>query len=256
MQTPSEYRAILAGKVHAVQHRIVESASRAGRDAKDVTIVAVTKYALASDPLIPALLELGLVRLGENRIPMLLDKRAAFGPDIGGESRLTPVPQWHFIGSLQRNKVRKILPFVTMIHSIDSERLLDAVDRIAAEEDIKSERSALGLPQRVPVLLEVNIGGEATKHGFDPAILETLMPQLLRYTNVEISGLMGMARLDADERETRREFCMLNTLSQTVRKYATETHPCSELSMGMSGDFQCAVECGATLVRLGSLLYP
>ena len=141
------------------------------------------------------------------------------------------------IGTLQRNKVRKILPFVSRIHSIDSVTLAEAVDRIAEEENL--------LP--VNVLVEVAVSGEETKHGFTPTEIPAVLEKLFRLKNISVKGLMCMAGLHADDAETRRQF-------ETVRQLA-EPFSLAELSMGMSDDFEIAVEEGATLVRVGSLLY-
>jgi pyridoxal phosphate enzyme (YggS family) len=184
---------------------------------------------------------------------------AALNEDDGAASvgRL----RWHFIGPLQRNKARRILPFVSLLHSVDSLKLLEALDRILSEE---SERAAAGgrrpdepiFPETISALLEVRLSDDAAKQGFEPDELFDVLPKTAAFRRVKIRGLMGMAGLTATEAETRRQFATLRELRDRCRTQYPEFSDFTELSMGMSGDFEAAIEEGATLVRVGSILYP
>ena len=169
--------------------------------------------------------------------------------------------RWHFIGPLQRNKARRILPFVSLLHSVDSLKLLEALDRMLTEE---SERAAAGgrrpgepiFPETISALLEVRLSDDAAKQGFEPDELLDLLPKTAAFRRVKIRGLMGMAGLTADESETRRQFATLRKTRDRCRTQLPEFSDLTELSMGMSGDFETAIEEGATIVRVGSILYP
>lgn len=179
------------------------------------------------------------------------------GEGVSGVGRL----RWHFIGPLQRNKARRILPFVSLLHSVDSLKLLEALDRMLTEE---SERAAFPerpveepiFPETISALLEVRLSDDAAKQGFEPAELLDILPQTAAFRRVKIRGLMGMAGLTATESETRRQFATLRELRDRCRTQCPEFSDFTELSMGMSGDFETAIEEGATIVRVGSILYP
>lgn len=169
--------------------------------------------------------------------------------------------RWHFIGPLQRNKARRILPFVSLLHSVDSLKLLEALDRILTEE---SERAAAGkksaeelvFPETISTLLEVRLSNDAAKQGFEPDELLDVLPKTAAFRRVKIRGLMGMAGLTASEAETRRQFATLRETLERCRAQHPDFPEFTELSMGMSGDFETAIEEGATIVRVGSILYP
>lgn len=169
--------------------------------------------------------------------------------------------RWHFIGPLQRNKARRILPFVSLLHSVDSLKLLETLDRILSEEN---ERAATGnrsadepiFPETISALLEVRLSDDAAKQGFEPDELLDVLPKTAAFRRVKICGLMGMAGLTANETETRRQFATLRELRDRCRTQCSDFSDFTELSMGMSGDFETAIEEGATLVRVGSILYP
>ncbi|MBN1591321.1 MAG: YggS family pyridoxal phosphate-dependent enzyme [Pirellulales bacterium] len=216
-----------------IQARIAEAAARAGRKADAVRLLGVTKYVGQRET--RALFESGCTALGENRPQQLCSKAEALG-DL-------PI-EWHMIGHLQRNKVRRVVPLVAMIESIDSARLLAAVDRIAEE-----------LRRRVPVLLEINIAGEAQKHGLAPDQLRPLVETLGDYRHVEVRGLMAMASLEGGVGAARGDFTALRQLRDRAQADCPEGVTLGELSMGMSGDFEAAIEEGATIVRIGSALF-
>lgn len=223
----------IADNVACVQQRIAAAASVSGRKPESVTLVAVTKYVGVDE--IRATVEAGCRILGESRPQQLWDRAHAL--------RDLPI-QWHLIGSLQRNKVRRTLPLVTMIQSVDSPSLVGAIDRIAGELDL-----------HIPLLLEVNVSGESSKHGFSPDAVEPLLPELARYQHVEIRGLMCMAGLEGGPDEARRDFAKLRLLRDRLRTNCPDRIVLNELSMGMSGDFEAAIQEGATMVRVGSALY-
>lgn len=223
----------IAENLAEVRRRIAEAAARSGRSTDDVSLVAVTKYVGAAE--VRALIEAGCDLLGENRPQELWAKAEAL--------RDLPV-RWHLVGHLQRNKVRRTLPLVEMIESADSPRLIAAIDRIAGD-----------LSRRVPILLEVNVSGEAAKHGFEPAALEACLHELAGYGNVEVRGLMCMAGLEGDLAAARGDFAGLRRLRDRLRANCPEGIVLDELSMGMSGDYEVAIEEGATIVRIGSALF-
>lgn len=223
----------LAGNLARIRQRIADAALANGRAADSVTLVAVTKY--VEPPLARALLEAGCLDLGESRPQELWRKAEA----LAGQ----PV-RWHLIGHLQRNKLARTLPLVSLIHSADSMRLIEAIDAEAA-----------ALPRPMPILLEVNVSGEAAKHGFAPDELAPLGPRLATLAHVEVRGLMCMAGRDSDPDQARREFERLRLLRDRLRDDWPDRMHLDELSMGMSGDFQAAIAEGATLVRIGSSLF-
>ncbi len=216
-----------------VRGQIADAALRSGRGPDQVKLVAVTKF--ISDAAIRALVEAGCHDLAENRPQMLWEKAA----------RLADLPvRWHMIGTLQRNKVRRTLPLVDMLQSADSLPLVDAVERIAAD-----------LSLRMPVLLEVNVSGDAAKHGFEPEDIEPCLEPLARLAHLEVRGLMCMAGLEGGLDEARRDFATLRELRDRLRPRCPDGVALDELSMGMSGDFRAAIEEGATIVRIGSALF-
>lgn len=228
----------IAANLAAVRDRIAAAAGRSGRSAADVRLVAVTKY--ACDEAVAALIEAGCHDLGESR-PQALWVRA--------ERFRTPDIRWHLVGHLQRNKVARTLPLSALIHSVDSERLLAALD---------AEAGRLG--RACDVLLEVNVSGDATKHGVAPGELAALVAAAEKCPRVHVSGLMTMAARESDAERARADFARLRRLRDEL--LASAGHRplpanvrLSELSMGMSGDFEQAIEEGATIVRIGSALF-
>ncbi|MBN2217637.1 MAG: YggS family pyridoxal phosphate-dependent enzyme [Pirellulales bacterium] len=223
----------IAENVARVRGRIAEAAARAGRRPEAVQLIAVTKYVGLDE--MRAVVAAGCAALGENR-PQELERKAASLHDL-------PI-QWHLIGHLQRNKVRRVLPLVAMIQSVDSPRVLEAVDRIAGE-----------LGRRAPVLLEVNVSGESQKTGLDPQDVEPLVETLERFPHVEPRGLMAMSSIEGGSDRVRADFAAVRELRDRIQKNCPDGVNLAELSMGMSGDFEVAVEEGATIVRIGSALF-
>jgi pyridoxal phosphate enzyme (YggS family) len=221
----------IAENLRDVRRRIVDACTRTGRSPSDVKLVAVTKSATPKN--IRELISLGELDLGESRPQQLLERAPLFGDTV----------RWHLIGNLQRNKIRRTLPLVHQIHSVDSFRLLDGIDRIAAE---------LKLHPRL--LLEVNVSGEQAKHGFSPDELVAQAGALLSFENVDVLGLMTMAPLLDDAEPARPVFRGLRELRDRLAEKLPGLS-LTELSMGMSNDFEVAIEEGATIVRVGSDLF-
>lgn len=229
-------RSKIAENIKRVRERIAAAAERSGRDSNAVRLVAVTKYASPADGVIDALTNAGCFDFGENRPQKLLEKYAVFGTD----SRL----RWHMIGSLQKNKIRKILGRVALIHSVDSLELAETIARVAEEEQL----------EKIEVLLEANISGDGNKHGLEPAELIDRLGAIRSFKRLSVRGLMGMGGLDSTPNEVRRQFALLRQLLDDSRG-AFPSEPLDTLSMGMSGDFEIAIEEGSTMVRIGSALY-
>jgi len=229
----SELNRRIAENVARVRDRIGAAAARAGRNADEITLVAVSKYVGPAE--VRALVEAGCSLLGESRPQQLWDKADA----------LADLPiRWHMIGHLQRNKVRRTLPLVEMIESADSPRLVEAIDRTAAE-----------LGQTAAILLEVNISGETAKHGFAFAEIEPALEDLARCKHVQVRGLMCMAGFGGTPEDARHDFAALRELRDRLLQNCPEGIALDELSMGMSGDYEVAIEEGATIVRVGSALF-
>lgn len=225
----ADVRTILAERLASVRERIAEACRRAGRTPDGVTLVAVTK---TTSPAVAAIAsELGMLDLAENR-PQELWKKA----------EAVPSARWHLIGHLQRNKIDRTVPLVTLIHSVDSERLLEALDAFGRKR---------GTP--VSVLLEVNCSREENKGGFAPEAIPDLSEKLSSLGGVSILGLMTMAAYSDDPESARPTFVELRQLRDTLATRSGLALP--HLSMGMSGDFEVAIEEGATFVRIGTMLF-
>lgn len=228
----------IADNLHRVQDRIARAAERAGRSAIEITLVGVTKYVGTKEA--AQLVTAGCHNLGESR-PQELWKKALELPHLE-----KPV-HWHLIGHLQRNKVARTLPLVSLIHSVDSERLLAAINEARAADNDN--------PEPVAVLLEVNTSGEAAKNGLPPDGIEPLLAAAFRYPHVRIRGLMTMAALEGGETVAARNFASLRELRGRLQQNAPSCVVLKELSMGMSDDFEVAIQEGATIVRVGSALW-
>ena len=203
---------------------------------KNVQLIAVSKTKTIED--IKELYDLGHRDFGENYVQELVDKQSQLPKDI----------RWHFIGHLQSNKVKYIAPFVHLIQSVDSLKLLKEINKQAVKHD-----------REIQCLLQVHIADEETKFGFDEHELETLMntnlSELHELKNIKIVGLMGMASLTDDENKIRTEFKKLKSIFDNFAKLQTANCKLEILSMGMSSDHKIAIEEGSTMVRIGSLLF-
>ena len=226
-------RPILERNLNHVRQRIADAAARCNRSPKEITLVAITKYVDVN--IIRELLDLGQCALGESRPQQLWERVEALR-----DRKI----EWHLVGPLQKNKVRKTLPLVQWIHSVDSVGLLEAVDRVAGE---------LGV--RPKVLLEVNVSGHPAKHGFHPNEMPEVVTRAAMCQNIVVCGLMAMAGVEGDLEGARRDFRALRKLRDELRELPGTRLALTELSMGMSGDFEIAIEEGATMIRVGSALF-
>ncbi len=211
-----------------VNQRISAAAVRSGRTAADVQLVAVSKYVDAA--MTDLLIQAGANVLGENR-PQALDEKF--------QTINQPGVQWHLIGHLQRNKVKKVVSQAALIHSVDSVRLIDAIDKAATDQGLVAE-----------VLLEVNVSGESAKHGFTSEEVAAALDHASALSAIKVTGLMCMGGLASSDDDVRSEFAQLRELRDRL-----DSDSLIHLSMGMSGDFETAIEQGATLVRVGSTLF-
>lgn len=214
-----------------IRERIDHALIRTGRTVGDATLVAVTKQVDFS--VVQRLYELGHRDFGENRPQALAEKADQLPNDI----------RWHMIGSWQTNKIRKILPHLHLAHSIDRLALAEAV----SAESIRQSRPAL------PVLLEINVSQEETKHGFSIDAVREVFSSLASLPGISVRGLMTMARFEADPEQCRATFRQLRELREALQRQSSWELPF--LSMGMSNDFEVALEEGANLVRVGSALF-
>ena len=213
-----------------IHSRIQDAAHRVGRQLSDVRLVAVSKtYPPA---VIQEAWNSGQRVFGENRVQDALPKIA----------ELPAEAEWHFIGHLQSNKIRKALPAFTLIHGVDNLELAQQINRIAGE---------MGLTANI--LLEINVSGEASKFGFSPTDLRQNLEGLLCLPNIRINGLMTMAPYSEDPETARPVFSKLRILRDELA--AKTGQALRELSMGMSGDFEVGIEEGATIVRIGSSIF-
>ncbi len=219
----------LAQRLAAVRERMQAAARRAGRAADSIRLVAVTKGVTAAR--IREAMALGILDFGENRIQEALPKIAALGPG----------PRWHLVGHLQRNKVRRAVEAFALIHSLDSLPLAEAIAR---------RGEAAG--RQVEVLLQVNVAGEPRKHGFAPEEVPEAVRRIKALPALSLRGLMTIAPLSTDAQMVRPVFRRLRELRDALRVQWPEV---DELSMGMSEDFEVAIEEGATLVRVGRAIF-
>lgn len=223
----------LETNLRRVRARIDDALDRAGRPSGSAHLVAVTKSVDAATT--ANLHRLGQQRLGESRIQSALPKIETLGPG----------PEWHLIGSLQSNKVRKAVAAFSWLHSIDSLALLERVDRVTEETS---------LPPR-SCFIQVNVTGEGEKHGIPPESLASLLEAAKGLSSVKVVGLMTMARYDPQSEAARPAFRALRQLRDDANRAGWYRDSLPHLSMGMTNDFEVAVEEGATFVRVGSALF-
>lgn len=211
-----------------INQQINAACERSGRNREDVTVIAVTKYVSVARA--KEALDAGILHLGENREEGLSEKR----------SILEDKPVWHFIGTLQTRKVKNIIDKVDYIHSVDRLSLAIEINKRATH--------------KMKCFIQVNVSGEESKHGLEPWQVEGFIKQIKELSNIEIVGLMTMAPNINEEAELRDCFRKLRELKDHITALNLEYAPCTELSMGMSNDFEIAVEEGATMVRIGTAL--
>ncbi|MEK9957274.1 MAG: YggS family pyridoxal phosphate-dependent enzyme [Flavobacteriaceae bacterium] len=196
---------------------------------KNVTLVAVSKTKPVED--LMEAYRAGHRIFGENKVQEMVHKWEQMPQDIN----------WHMIGHLQRNKVKYITPFVALIHGVDSERLLQEIDKQA----VKHQRI-------IPCLLQIHIAQESTKFGLSETELDALIAKAINYPNVQLRGLMGMASFTEDTAQIQKEFAVLKNIFDRVQSQLTGF---DVLSMGMSGDYTLAIEQGSTMIRVGSKIF-
>ncbi|MDD2299401.1 MAG: YggS family pyridoxal phosphate-dependent enzyme [Fermentimonas sp.] len=201
----------------------------------DVKIVAVSKF--HSNGEIMEAYDAGQRIFGESRVQELVQKQQDLPEDI----------EWHFIGNLQRNKVKQIAPFVSLIHSLDSERLMREIEKQGSVNN-----------RIIPCLLQIHIADEETKSGFSPEECRLFLSEgkWRECSHMKITGIMGMATFTEDENKVRKEFDQLKSLFDEFKDTHFKNDPdFKEVSMGMTGDYKLAIEAGSTIIRIGTLIF-
>ena len=233
----------IEGNLAAIRSRIAAAAARSGRDAADVKIVAVTKS--VDTETIRNLIDAGITALAENRVQQFVTRAEEINRYLQRRrnSLASPV-EWHLIGHLQRNKVKSAVEISAMIHSVDSLRLAEEINE-------RCEK----MNRRLPVLLQVNCSQEEQKYGCAVGAAIHLGELMAQMKHIELSGLMTMGPMDGNPDGTRHAFVRLRELFEEMRHENIGGRDFRHLSMGMSGDYEIAVEQGATMVRIGSALF-
>jgi pyridoxal phosphate enzyme (YggS family) len=238
----------LSERLDEVRSRITAAATKAGRDPKEVTLIAVTKTAAPEQ--IREIVQLGVADLGESRVQQItqripqLTEFLARQRTHGDASAVPARVRWHMIGHLQRNKVKPLLPLVDYIHSVDSLRLAEEIETLAAKTG-----------KRVPVLLEINASEESSKSGVAVGAATHLAEQLDTMPHVALVGLMTMAPLTEDLDKCRFVFGRTREIFEEMKWAKIGGNNFRHLSMGMSNDFEVAIAEGATMVRIGTSLF-
>lgn len=223
---------MLEDNLREVRENILAACKRSGRNPEDVTLIAVSKTHPAS--LIQDVYDTGIREFGENKVQELTDKIPVLPEDI----------HWHMIGHLQRNKVRQIVGKVDLIHSVDSERLLRRID---------SESERIGIVS--DILLQVNIAEEESKFGFSVEEVRALIDKISDFPNICVRGLMTVAPFVQNQQDNRVHFANLRKLSVDIAAKKADNINVTMLSMGMTNDYEVAIEEGATLVRVGTGIF-
>lgn len=221
----------LKANLSHIQERIAAAARRANRSPEEVTLIAVSKTKPME--LIQAAYEAGQLDFGENKVQ-----------EMGEKHPPLPQAQWHLIGNLQRNKVKYIAPFVYLIHSLDSEKLMKEIDKRAAQAE-----------RVIDCLIQINISDEDQKGGADESTAKAMIDRLDEYPHVAIKGVMGLAEFTGDEAVIRSQFRRLRSAAEQLSGHSHPRLSMQEISMGMSGDFEIAIEEGSTMVRVGSAIF-
>ena len=240
-------RSPLADKLEEVRGRIAEAAAKAKRDPGEITLVAVTKTAAPEQ--VREVLQLGIADLGESRVQVLTQRAAQLNEylsrrAIHGEGGYPDKVRWHMIGHVQRNKVKAVIPLVSLIHSVDSLRLAEELDT-----------HSLKLGKRTPVLLQVNASEEPSKYGVAVGAAVHLAEQMDSMPNLQFLGLMTMGPLDVPEAKVRQAFARTREIFEELRWHKIGGTSLRHISMGMSDDFELAIAEGSTMVRIGSALF-
>ena len=223
---------MLETNLKKVRERIEAACRRAGRDPEEVTLLAVSKRKPLSD--IETLLALGQKDFGENYVQELLDK----------EEKVTEPVRWHMIGHLQTNKVRQIVGKTALIHSVDSVRLAERIEREAGKRDLSAD-----------ILIQVNVAHEDSKFGLDTGQTEELIRKISTFPHVRVRGLMTSAPFVEDPEKNRCYFRKLHKLFVDIGSKNIDNVSMDILSMGMTNDYEVAIEEGATMVRIGTAIF-
>jgi pyridoxal phosphate enzyme (YggS family) len=226
----------MRSRLRGLEERIAAAAARAGRDPAGVTVVAVAKTMPVE--LIEEAVRLGVKHVGENRVQEASAKFDRIGRKV----------TWHMVGHLQSNKVRRALEIFDVIQSVDSVKLAEAISQRVVEEQSRTR-------PRADVLLEVNTSGEASKFGFRPEELEAAVEEIRLLEGVRVKGLMTVGPLVERPQEARHAFVLLRNLAEKISRRGLPDVEMKVLSMGMSGDFEVAIEEGATLIRVGTAIF-
>lgn len=222
----------LSGNLSEVQNRITQAARRAGRSPDEITLIAVSKTKPVE--MIKEIYDAGIRDFGENKVQEISAKSAVLPSDI----------RWHMIGHLQRNKVKQVIDKACLIHSVDSMRLALQISEEAQKKGIT-----------VPILLEVNIAGEESKYGFTAAETAEVLPDIASLGGITVRGLMTSAPFVNDPEENREYFRLMKQLCVDLKAQNIDNTNMDYLSMGMTNDFEVAVEEGATHVRVGTAIF-
>lgn len=224
---------LIADNLVTVKERMAQAARKSGREPDAVRLVAVSKTVP-----VERIAEAGAIDgcvFGENKVQEARDKIEALG---------TESYHWHFIGHLQRNKVKYIPGLFDLIHSVDNSELAEDIHRYSLKHDVVT-----------PVLIQVNVSGESSKYGVLPNNLEELLDMVISLNGISVRGLMTIPPFDPDPEKSRKHFAALRKLRDRMRKVNIENVSMDELSMGMSNDFEVAIEEGATWVRVGTAIF-
>ncbi len=246
-QSASKTQPPLRERYESVLQRIEEAARSSGRSSTNIVLVAVTKYASMDE--VRELIRMGHLDFGESRVQHLIQRAAQVEEflqrkTLANEPSYPDEVRWHMIGHLQRNKVRRVVDLVRLIHSTDSLRLAEEVQAAADKRDEPTE-----------VLIQVNTSGERSKYGIAPAATRHLLDQMDTMLSVRPRGLMCMAPLVEDPNDARPTFDRCRELFEDIRSSGIVDERFNILSMGMSNDFEVAIECGANIVRVGSAIF-
>lgn len=218
--------------VAVVEAKIAAAAKRAGRNPEDILLLAVSKTKPVE--VIQEAVACGLTALGENKVQEIMDKYEPMGDGV----------HWHFIGHLQTNKVKYIIDKVDMIHSVESLRLAQEINKRAAAADLVMD-----------ILVEINIAGEESKFGLQPVDVESFLRELAKFDNIRVRGLMTVAPFVNNPEENRAYFRKMRELLVDMNAKKIDNIAMDVLSMGMTGDYEVAIEEGATIVRVGTGIF-
>lgn len=235
--TPQVDPKSIADRLDEVQERIEQACQRVGRSSDEVTLIGVTKtFPIEA---VHAAREAGLLRFGENRVQELVEKVELLPSHLlGGDV------EWHMIGHLQRNKVKDVVEYADYFQALDSPRLAKELNKRAAQED-----------RVVPCLVQVNVSGEESKYGIEPEGVAEYLNKLAKYENLDVEGLMAIASFVDDPEAVRSEFRALREIFEAYDAASNAVVTMKYLSMGMSNDFEVAIEEGATHIRIGSAIF-